>query len=75
MVSPKREEKFSLGTGASGKQEDLALHVLHSLDQPICIVDADDCYLFANKAYAQLYSIGTETMRGTPIRDVLGKNF
>lgn len=75
MVPPNQEEGISLGKGASGKQEDLALHVLHSLDQPICIVDAEDCYLFANKAYAQLYAVGPETLRGTRITDLIGKDF
>ena len=51
------------------------MHVLHSLDQPICIIDADDCFLFANKAYAGLYGIGPETMRGLPIREVIGEAF
>jgi PAS domain S-box-containing protein len=73
MVTPKREEGHSLST--SGNKEDLALHVLHSLDQPICIIDSDDCFLFANKAYAGLYGMGPETMRGTPIRTVIGEAF
>jgi PAS domain S-box-containing protein len=64
-----------LGTGASGKQEDLALHVLHSLDQPICIIDAEDSYLFANKAYAELYGIGLETIKGSHLRTVIGSSF
>jgi len=75
MVSPKREEGISLGKGASGKQEDLALHVLHSLDQPICIVDAEDCFLFANKSYARLYAIGPESIRGVPLKKLIGNNF
>lgn len=61
--------------GASANKEDLALHVLHSLDQPICIIDADDCFLFANKAYAGLYGLGPETLRGTPVREVIGEAF
>jgi two-component system CheB/CheR fusion protein len=73
MVTPKREEGYSLG--ASANKEDLALHVLHSLDQPICIIDADDCFLFANKAYAGLYGLGPETLRGTPVREVIGEAF
>lgn len=74
MVSPKREEGISLGKGASGKQDDLALHVLHSLDQPICIVDAEDCYLFANKSYARLHAIGQEAIRGKSIGKLIGKD-
>ena len=49
------------------------MHVLHSLDQPICILDADDCLLFANKAFAGLFGLGPETMRGMPIRDLMGE--
>ncbi|MEX0330570.1 MAG: ATP-binding protein [Puniceicoccaceae bacterium] len=60
---------------ASGSKEELALHVLHSLDQPICIIDADDCFVFANRAYADLYGIGPETMRGVPLREVIGETF
>ncbi|HSH09404.1 MAG TPA: PAS domain S-box protein, partial [Oceanipulchritudo sp.] len=64
-----------MGAASSGKKEDLALHVLHSLDQPICIIDADDCFLFANKAYAGLYGLGPETLRGMPLRDLVGEAF
>ena len=62
------------GSGTSRNKDDLALHVLHSLDQPICIIDADDCFLFVNKAYAALYGIGFETMRGMPMRELIGES-
>ena len=62
-------------TSPSGKQDELALHVLHSLDQPICILDAGDCFIFANKAYAANHGLGPERLRGTPIRQVIGEEF
>jgi PAS domain S-box-containing protein len=75
MVTSSKEDGYSSGGSASGNQEDLALHVLHSLDQPICILDADDRFLFANKAYASLYGIGQESIRGLWIRDFIGQDF
>ena len=63
------------GSGTSRNKDDLALHVLHSLDQPICIIDAKDCYLFVNKAYAAQYGTGIETMRGMPMRELVGESF
>ena len=75
MVSPQHKDGNSLGTGASATHDDLALHVLHSLDQPICIVDADDCFVFANKSYTDKYGMGPESVRGVPIRDVIGEAF
>jgi PAS domain S-box-containing protein len=70
-----REEGHSFGSGAFEKPDDLALHLLHSLDKPICLVDEEDCFLFANKAFASLYSVGPETMRGWPIRELIGEAF
>lgn len=51
------------------------MHVLHSLDQPICILDADDCLLFGNKSYASQYGLGPETLRGMPLKDLIGESF
>ena len=70
MTASKREEE-----SPSRKQEDLALHVLHSLDQPICIVDAEDIYLFANQAYARIYSTRPEKLRGKSIEETIGRDF
>lgn len=75
MVSKKREEVDSSGSSVPGNREDLALHVLHSLDQPICILDGEDCLLFANRAHADQFGRGPETMRGMPLRDLLGEPF
>jgi PAS domain S-box-containing protein len=75
MVSPQHKDGNSLGTGASATHDDLALHVLHSLDQPICIVDADDCFVFANKSYTDKYGMGPESVRGVAVRDVIGEAF
>ena len=68
-----REEGNSFDTGVSGNPDDLALHVLHSLDQPIGIIDASDCFLFANKAYAAAYGVGLETLRGQTVRELMGE--
>ena len=73
MVTSHQEETFPSGPGQSGRKEELALHVLHSLSQPICILDADDCYLFANKAYANLYGVGLDLIRGMCLRDLMGE--
>ncbi|MEX0321935.1 MAG: ATP-binding protein [Puniceicoccaceae bacterium] len=75
MVTSRKDDAFSSGGSTPGNQEDLALHVLHSLDQPICIIDADDRYLFVNKAYATLYGIGQESIRGLWVRDFVGEDF
>ncbi|NDV61752.1 response regulator [Puniceicoccales bacterium CK1056] len=66
------EEGNSFRTGVSAKPDDLALHVLHALDQPIGIVDAADSFLFMNKAYAAQYGLGLETVRGQSISEVMG---
>lgn len=75
MSTSNRTEADSSGPGASKNPDDLALHVLHSLDQPICIIDPRDCFLFANKAFATHYGVGLETLRGQPIRDLIGETF
>ncbi len=75
MGTVHKEDKASSAGGVPGKPEELALHVLHSLNQPICLVDADDCFLFVNKAFASLYGVGLETVRGLPVRDLLGESF
>ncbi len=51
------------------------MHVLHSLDQPICIVDAEDAYLFTNQAYARLYASRPENLRGKSVSDTIGEDF
>lgn len=72
MVTSHKEEPYTSGPAQSGKKEELALHVLHSLSQPICILDADDCYVFANKTYANLYGVGLDVIRGMSLRELMG---
>jgi PAS domain S-box-containing protein len=52
----------------------MALHVLHSLDQPIYVLDGDDCFLFANKAYAAQFGVRPETVRGMPVQELIGES-
>lgn len=75
MENKGREEGHSFASGEFEKPDDLALHLLHSLDQPICLVDEEDCFLFANKAYATLYGVGPESIRGWPVRELIGEAF
>lgn len=74
MSDKGKEEGNSFETGVSGKPDDLALHVLHSLDQPIGIIDATDCYLFVNKAHAAQYGVGLETVRGQSVCELMGSD-
>jgi PAS domain S-box-containing protein len=73
MSNGDREEGKTPGSRASSRPEDLALHVLHSLDQPIHIIDAEDCFLFVNKAYAAQYGVRPEAVRGLPLRELIGE--
>jgi PAS domain S-box-containing protein len=74
MSDKGKKEGTSFETGVSGQPDDLALHVLHSLDQPIGIIDANDCYLFVNKAYSAQYGVGLETVRGQSVRHLMGES-
>jgi len=54
---------------------DLALHILHTLDQSMCLIDGEDRFLFVNKAFAGLYGIGPESIHGWPMRELIGESF
>lgn len=73
-------KEFQTGEGffdpsVPGQADNLALHVLHSLDQPIFIIDSEDRYLFANKAYAALYGVSPADLRGRLVSDLIGEGF
>lgn len=72
MSENEREGGKPLRTGISGQPDDLALHVLHSLDQPIGIIDAEDRVFFMNKAYAEQYGEDLSTVRGRSLVDLMG---
>ena len=74
MTKFPQEEGNSYRPEPTGRPEDLALHVLHSLDLPLCIIDSRDCYLFANKAYAARFGIGPESMHGMPVKELIGES-
>ncbi|MFO7725257.1 MAG: ATP-binding protein [Oceanipulchritudo sp.] len=73
MVKENRAEEDSFSPAATGMGDNLALHVLHSLDQPLYILDGEDCYLFANTAYAGLYETNPGNLRGRPLGEVVGE--
>lgn len=75
MVKKEREEGLSFGSGAFEQPDDLGMHLLHSLGMPVCVIDSEDRYLFANKAYARAYGFGPEAIRGCPVQEVIGESF
>lgn len=75
MVKEHRAEEDSFSPSASGIGDNLALHVLHSLDQPLYILDGEDCFVFANTAYAALYGTTPGSLRGRAYGDLVGEAF